>query len=637
MDDLKYIKKHYGEKMMHLCRELFPTILDTEGALADIMESCFAPSRTLYYDIKKYMLETSFKNYIYKNYMIEDRKAKYTAKTPEELLKEADYELYECHTEEDIQKFKKYYKEGEELCTFWGGRLHSCYVFFAVKNNAEKLKREDFEKPRREDDYGISVISIQFARDNYTLSIKNRYNHTVNNPDATYGNNLENIIPGLTYSFEKKYGFKIRQNREDSFEIPGYVEVAGKIYKYNYEINNTYYCPNNVIIKNGEIRQYPQEQYIIMDYFIFDIRNRKIGLIDRLITDGLVDEYKNIEKLEIKKEDNKKRLIITMNNQQSIITLNNQNQIIEYENKNIEKIKGGFMCFNETLKKLDIPNVRRIENASFKNCKALEKLDLPLTDTIEFGSFKECESLKELSIPRVLRIENYCFNRTPQLEKLDLPVTRIIGLSCFEDARNITEINAPQVKTIGEHSFRNIQSLKEIDFPNLEEIDGYVFSENDSSEKINVPKLKRIDYNCFHNSGNIKEFNHDTLEIMGASCFCDNSQMEKLNLPNLRTMEENCFRNSNSLKEINLPNLEIMERCCFMRCGEVDKINMPKLKEMGDNCFHGIKSAKELNISDELGVDKEYFSNEKIQNQRNSESLLKFFENWDIEEKGHSK
>ena len=67
MDDLKYIKKHYGEKMMHLCRELFPTILDTEGALADIMDSCFAHSRTLYYDIKEYMLETSFKNYIYKN------------------------------------------------------------------------------------------------------------------------------------------------------------------------------------------------------------------------------------------------------------------------------------------------------------------------------------------------------------------------------------------------------------------------------------------------------------------------------------------------------------------------------------------------------------------------------------------
>ena len=31
MDDLKLIKKHYGEKMAHLCRDLFPTLLEEEG------------------------------------------------------------------------------------------------------------------------------------------------------------------------------------------------------------------------------------------------------------------------------------------------------------------------------------------------------------------------------------------------------------------------------------------------------------------------------------------------------------------------------------------------------------------------------------------------------------------------------
>ena len=35
MDDLKLIKDKYGEKMMHLCRELFPTIIDNNpGVLA---------------------------------------------------------------------------------------------------------------------------------------------------------------------------------------------------------------------------------------------------------------------------------------------------------------------------------------------------------------------------------------------------------------------------------------------------------------------------------------------------------------------------------------------------------------------------------------------------------------------------
>ena len=30
-NDLKIIKRKYGEKMMHLVRELFPTLLEDEG------------------------------------------------------------------------------------------------------------------------------------------------------------------------------------------------------------------------------------------------------------------------------------------------------------------------------------------------------------------------------------------------------------------------------------------------------------------------------------------------------------------------------------------------------------------------------------------------------------------------------
>lgn len=32
-DDLKIIKKYYGEKMSHLCRTLFPTILEEKGVI----------------------------------------------------------------------------------------------------------------------------------------------------------------------------------------------------------------------------------------------------------------------------------------------------------------------------------------------------------------------------------------------------------------------------------------------------------------------------------------------------------------------------------------------------------------------------------------------------------------------------
>lgn len=73
------------------------------------------------------------------------------------------------------------------MCTFQGDRLNRCRVFFAVKKDVDSIKREDFKNPEREDLYGTSVISIQFTKDgSNTLSIKNRYNHRVINPDATF-------------------------------------------------------------------------------------------------------------------------------------------------------------------------------------------------------------------------------------------------------------------------------------------------------------------------------------------------------------------------------------------------------------------------------------------------------------------
>ena len=68
------------------------------------------------------------------------------------------------------------------------------------------------------------------------LSIKNRYNHALleGNPDATYKNNLENIAPGLTKSFENTYGL-VEFNPNTNFEIKDYVRGKdGKFYKYNY-------------------------------------------------------------------------------------------------------------------------------------------------------------------------------------------------------------------------------------------------------------------------------------------------------------------------------------------------------------------------------------------------------------------
>ena len=134
-EDLKVIKKKYGEKMSHLCRELFPTILENEGELSNLMLDNFEPSKFLYEDIIKSNSIENFKNYVYSKY-IKEQEAKEVSieETPEQLMDKAGYILKECHTEEEMQVYKKYYKEDEVICTLERiGRLKKCRVFFAVK------------------------------------------------------------------------------------------------------------------------------------------------------------------------------------------------------------------------------------------------------------------------------------------------------------------------------------------------------------------------------------------------------------------------------------------------------------------------------------------------------------------------
>ena len=159
--ELKKIKKLYGEKMMHLCREYFPTILDEEGRLSKIMQDHFAPTKALYENLLAQHKLEDFRVYIF--YLYEDKMTQQeikSLKTPAELLDEAGYILYpECKTEKEIQSFKKYYAPGEELCTFRCNRLNTCRVWFAVKKDVENIKRENFKK--------INVFPIEFEGEYY--------------------------------------------------------------------------------------------------------------------------------------------------------------------------------------------------------------------------------------------------------------------------------------------------------------------------------------------------------------------------------------------------------------------------------------------------------------------------------------
>ena len=532
--DLKIIKKKYGENMMHLCRELFPTILEKEGILSQVILDSFEVSHELYNDLISNNLVVAFENYIYERLDYKTDKIVKIIKNPKELLSEAGYDLYECHTEGEIQAFKKYYSPGEELCTFRGGRLENCYVFFAVKKNIEEIKRANFHNPDRQDLYGTSVLSIQFTRDDaHHLSIKNRYNHTVVNPDATFSNNLDNIIPGLTDSFEKCYGM-VQKYNSNNFEIPNYVCVGGKYYKYNYEIDNVYYCPNNIIIDNYEVKRLDKGRYILLDYYILDLQNKEIKSYQPI--DSFPSTIGKITKIEVKKDPEEKRIKIETVDGNVFVGLDKNNNIIYYQNDTVKKISDNFMRYNVTLSNLKLPQAQIIENSFLYHNKALEVIELPECRETGKNFLRSNTSIKNVYLPKAEHLGFGFLLRNETLEVIELPECREIRGHFLEGNTNIKSVYLPQVQIIGRWCLSNNKALETIELPECREIGEFFLADNRNIKSIYLPKAKII---------------KDAFLFM-------NEALESIELPECRKIEGDFLKNNKNIKSIYLPKVSII-------------------------------------------------------------------------------
>lgn len=495
--DLKIIKKYYGEKMAQFCRDYFPSILEQEGILPKIMFSKFGPTHSLYDDIIDNELEEEFKDYIYKFYSFEKKNVE-TNKSVIELLEEAGYNFYECHSEEDIQAFKKYYAKGEALCTFNGHRLDRCHVFWAVKKDVDKIKREDFLEPTRQDRYGTSVISIQFARgSSNTLSIKNRYNHKVNNPDATFSNNLDNIIPGLTEAFEREYGLNITQSSLDDFELRNYVMGNdGRLYRYNYERNNIYYCENNVIVDNNEVKQLDKSRYLLIDYFIIDLKEKSVKLYDNLIRDSFVDLFKDdiVDKFEIEKQtDNSKTIKIYKDSTTPIIVKIDKHGIIrELIDKNVTEIGNRFLQYNKKLSKIDTPYVKTIGSEFLPYNFYLREISFPNLEEVSDIFICSNKIIKEVNVPKLKKIGSLFLVRNKRIKEIEFKELEEVGDSFLASNYELRKINVPKLKKAGEEFLINNKELEEIYLPELEEVGDYFIDNNEKLRKVYIPKLKKI-------------------------------------------------------------------------------------------------------------------------------------------------
>lgn len=573
--ELKKIKKLYGEKFMHLCRAMFPTLLEQEGLLTKILESTFSTnSRTLCEDILSYEVEEEFKDFIYSKVDVEKKKPELiTKKTPYELLDEAGYDLYECTSEEEIQNFKKYYSPGEALCTFSGGRLDRCVVFWAVRKDAEKIKREDFQEPKREDEYGTSVMGIQFSKNGVcTVSIKNRYNHTVNNPDATYGNDLDRIVPGLSQSFAEllsERGLEFNSANRVEFELYGYTVAGdGKYYKYNNEINGIFYCPGNIIIDHGKVIQLEPEKQVLVDCFIIDKTNKTIKLYDESIGDSFIDAFEDIEKIEMKRSEEKKGdtiITITQKNSQNPITIviNKKNQIVGYENQDLTNIGNNFLSNSNQIKRIILPNVKKIGN-DVCCVGTIEELNLDSLETTGNNCFVNCE-VDRLNMPKLRHLGNHCFVHTIKISELDLPSLERIGNDCFSSfGLDLQRINLPQLSITGNNFCKRLSNPHKINIPNIEQFGDDCLSDTlINLRELSFPKLKKVGNN-FLNRSCLEKLDLPLLEQTGDYFLCQNSRgmnigLTELRLPRLKTVGDGCLdviRNLDIDEDVDLSSLE---------------------------------------------------------------------------------
>lgn len=488
---LSDIKRDYGENMMHFVREKFATALDKGSLVYDTISRLFSPNKSLYNDLYNNLKENDFISYIYLNMKDKEKKEEkvVTGENPYELMSDAGYKLYKCETEDEIQSFKKYYEKGESLCTFNGGRLDTCYVYFAVKKNVDDIKREDFKSPIREDKYGTSVISIQFDRDTHMLSIKNRYNHKVSNPDATFGNNLENIIPGLTTAFESELGFEInKSNQTDDFEMGNYVRASdGKFYRYTYEIDGNYYCPNYYIIHNGKPEKINKAKYLMIECLYLD-KDKKEIYSKYNIDESILRDIK-IENLNITKSENGNTIVCINNG--IIIELDSLNRIIKYSDNITENVKDNFLKYNEVIDEISMPNLRKVGDNFLLNNNSLKVLNMNSVERVGNDFLPVNRTVRKIDMKNLNKVGDSFFKDNMYLTSLNMPNLEIVGDNFLEANMGLKHIELRKLISTGSNFLENCFNLEDIKLDSLEEYEDGFLRNAISLKNIYMPSVKK--------------------------------------------------------------------------------------------------------------------------------------------------
>lgn len=200
--------------------------------------------------------------------------------TQEEIIEDFNKAGYDTVIFDDkgkIAECEKYYASGERICTYnnLSGRMNQYHMLVAIKKDIDNIQRSQY--PQREDEYGTSILNVQIAKNGSHMSIKNRYNHTVEECDSTLNNNLDLLVQGLQSKVLGYYGIAFLNKRKSCYK--NIVNINGIYLKYNAEVNNVYFGDFVLDNKYG-IRFVDHSRYYVGSRngipYVLDFQDKKV-------------------------------------------------------------------------------------------------------------------------------------------------------------------------------------------------------------------------------------------------------------------------------------------------------------------------------------------------------------------------
>lgn len=456
--------------------------------------------------------------------------------TPFALLHMAGYRAEYADTLEKQNAIAKYFAPNEGLCTFHDDKRYiRNYIITAVKYDVDSICRSDFPRPDRTDKYATSVITIQVPKSGESIFITNRYNHSVENPDNTYGSNPDNIIAGLSASISKYFNvnFICPASRITSDK---YIVVNGKPIKYNYHINDVYFA-ETCYVRDGVIYELNRDCQVMMGYLVFDLSTREFVAIPG-VTDSFTDAFKQ--------EINNCAIRIGGNRKYN----GDKNTVLYVDGRPAVKIVNG--C----IKELCLQNVNNIGNDFLTYDKTIDLIALPNVTEIGARFMQENNMLRVIAFPRVIKIGSGFLLRNTNVFYVSMPSVQTIDGGFLQSNREMTDLSLPSVQHIGYGFLTENRRMATLRLPAIETIeDDFMFANQDLT-RLDLPNLRRVGNNFLQTNRGLRQLLVPKLESVGSNFLPRNTEMSSIVMDSVTTIGQNFMMSNVNMNGIWAPKLE---------------------------------------------------------------------------------